>query len=139
VAADRLNADFAAEVVANVTKSPNVALYGLRYILAPGDSYFLRIGRDGASFELWSEQGPTSLGGGRTAIIRLGQPNTLRMEISGDTLRAFANGQLLASAQQPGLIRRGGQLALLTEMAGPPADGEVEVRFSDLKLYALIP
>ena len=51
----------------------------------------------------------------------------------------FANGQLLASAQQPGLTRRGGQLALLAEMAGPPADGEVEVRFSDLKLYALAP
>jgi serine/threonine-protein kinase len=139
LAADRLNTDFAVEVTANVTKSPSVALYGLRYSLGPGDSYFFRIGRDGASFDLWSEQGPTSLGGGRTTTIQRGQPNTLRLEIYGDTLRAFANGQLLGTAQHPGLTRRGGQLALLVEMAGPPPDGEVEVRFSDLKLYTLTP
>ena len=120
VAADRLNADFAVEVVASVTKSPNVALYGLRYILAPGDSYFFRIGRDGASFELWSEQGPTSLGGGRTTSSSAVNPTPCGWRSPATRSAPSPTASSWPAPSSPGLTRRGGQLALLAEMAGPP-------------------
>ena len=54
-------------------------------------------------------------------------------------MRVFANDREIDRVQHEGLGRRGGQAYLFVEMAGPPADGEVEVRFSDFKVYALAP
>jgi hypothetical protein len=138
-AADKQHEDFEVEVTGQATSSPEVALYGLRYTTTD-DSYFYRVTRDAGAYDLWSEKDRKLLSGGRTAALRrAGQPNQLRLEVRGDTIRVFANGQLLDQARHDGLARRGGQLHLFFEMAGPPSAGSVEVRFTDFKVYALTP
>lgn len=59
------------------------------------------------------------------------------MEVRGNTMRVFINGVEAERAQHEGLARRGGVLRLGVSMYGPPDDGDVEVRFTDFKVYAL--
>jgi len=91
-------------------------------------------------YRLWLVQGQSTAARGRsTWILPPSQPNLIRLEIRGDTLRALTNGHELARAGPPELgARRGGSVGLRWAMTGPPSEGSsVEVRFAQFALYGL--
>ncbi len=136
-----LSGDFAVEVRARVTKSVAQANYSIDYVLSGEDRYQFVVApsaqRHGIS--LGPQQRNFMSTDRNSAINRGGEENQLRMEVRGDTIIIFVNGQQLDKGQHEGLKRRGGTIELVAGMAGPPDDGEVEVRFTDFKAYALAP
>jgi hypothetical protein len=51
----------------------------------------------------------------------------------------YVNGEKVARAQEAALLSRGGQLGLWIQMDPAPVDGDVEVRFTNFKLYTWSP
>lgn len=133
-------ADFAAEVRARATKSAGQSFYGIRYLLA-GDDYYTAMVVPGTGTYLinWAGGAGNLAAALSPALGRGGDENRLRIEVHGDTLRLFINGREVDRVQHEGLARRPGTLGVLWGMTDPPADGEVELRFDDFKVFALAP
>lgn len=140
-AADRLLVDFAVEVVAQATKTVERARYGIEYVVEGDDRYRFEIAPAPQQYGIMlGPQRRNFMASDRSsAVNRAGEENHLRMEVQGDTIRVYVNGQLVDQAQHEGLARRGGTIELVVGMYGPPGDNEVEVRFADFRLYALDP
>ena len=68
-----------------------------------GDSYELQVKPKGRRFKLLRNPSSAAVSesGQSNAIKPLKQPNALRLEVKGARVRAFANGQLLASVEDP--------------------------------------
>lgn len=134
-----LSGDFAVEVRARATKSVEQATYSIDYVLSGEDRYQFVVApsvqRHGISL---GPQHRNFMSNDRNSTIsRGGEENQLRMEVRGDTMAIFVNGQELDKGRHDGLRRRGGTVELVAGMSGPPEDGEVAVRFTDFKVYAL--
>jgi hypothetical protein len=131
--------DFALEVRARVAKSADEAGYGLRYTYGgETERYLIYLRPSGGQYQVWWTPGQMALASGSSRVINGGHDeNVLRMEVRGDTLRLFVNGQEVDRVQHEGLLRRPGKVALAWLMDRPPAEGEVEVHFRDFKLYSL--
>ena len=101
-----------------------------RFFVDPG------VGRYG----IWWEKEKRLLVSGRTRALKSASgKNLLRVEVRGDTMQVFINGEEIDRVQHDGLARRGGEIRLYFGMVGPPAEDEVEFRFTDFKLYSLGP
>lgn len=139
-AAGKMEQDFAVRVHAQVTVSPGQAGCLIRYDLGTDGYYQFAIFPGVQWYEVrWSQSGP-DLANGYASVINVGNAdNEMRMEVQGDTLRAYVNGRLLASIQHEGLAKRGGVIQLAGQMVGrlheqvlgKAPNGEVEVRFTD--------
>ncbi len=139
-ALEKLSGDFAAEVRARATKSAAQARYGLSYTPSAGDMYVFSVAPEVGSFGVVfnQQQQRHALVQARTGALKRGdEENLLRMEIRGATMQVVINGRQVDSVGDEGLGRRGGTLNLNFSMQGPPADGEVEVRFTEFKLFSL--
>lgn len=139
-AADRVIEDFAVEVRASATKSPSAAQIALRYVLPGTPQVLYEFGaRPGDSgYHIWLNSPQRVLVSGRSSAINRGyEENHLRMEVRGDTMRVFANGRLIDEARHEGIATRSGRFHLIWAMWGAPEDGDVEVRFTDFRVYAL--
>jgi hypothetical protein len=136
-AVDKVFDDFAAEVRVRGIRSPGQTIYGIRYRVSPEESYTLQVRPVDRWYRiLWQSGGDHVLSSGNSSVINSGnEENHLRIEVRGDTLTAFANGQIIDRARHEGLVRRGGNIFLNWAMTGPPADQQVEVRFTDFKVY----
>jgi hypothetical protein len=76
---------------------------------------------------------------GRSPAIHRGyDENRLRLEVRGDTMRMFVNGEELGQARDDEVALRGGRVELIWDMSGPPEDGDVEVRFTNFKVSSLV-
>ena len=84
-------------------------------------------------------RGLTLASGRSSALNRGADDDLLRLEVRDDVARAFANGQEVDRAQHPAIGLRPAKLNLSWWMFGPAADGDVEVRFTDFKVYELAP
>lgn len=132
--------DFAVQVRARVTRSPEASAFGLAFQTGSGLLYQFEVTPADQGYRLWLVQGQSTAARGRsTWILPPSQPNLIRLEIRGDTLRALTNGHELARAGPPELgARQGGSVGLRWAMTGPPSEGSsVEVRFAQFALYAL--
>jgi transcriptional regulator with XRE-family HTH domain len=132
--------DFAIQVRARATRSPEASAFGLAFQTGSDQLYQFEVTPADQGYRLWLVQGQAAAAQGRsTWILPPSQPNLIRMEIRGDTLRALTNGHELARAGPPELdARQGGSVSLRWAMTGPPSEGSsVEVRFAQFALYAL--
>lgn len=135
--ADRPQGNVAIEVESNVTKSPAQAWHGVRMDFSGDDAYRAYINTQNRSFEVYAGD-TTLLDSGRSNAINLGgAPNALRVAFVKDTLTLSVNGQQVSQVRHDGLTRRTGNMQLAARMAAQPAEGEVEVRFKNFKVYAL--
>jgi hypothetical protein len=131
--------NFAAEVRAQATRALYQARYCLRYQIASGDFYEFMVRPGTQTYQFWSsrirlvESKPSSV------IKPLGAASLLRIEVVGDTLRGFVNGEQVGQKQIEGLDRRGGLVGLAVQLADPPGGGDVEVRFTDFRVYTWTP
>lgn len=138
-AADRIPGDFAVEVRGRATRKPDRARYAIDYVVAGEDRYRFEIAPGPSSYGI--HLGPMRrnfMASGRTgAVHQADEENHLRMEVRGDTMTVFANGEELDQGQHAGLARRGGTIELVAGMFGTLTDGDVEVRFTDFRVYTL--
>ncbi|HVA23802.1 MAG TPA: hypothetical protein VMW62_05360 [Chloroflexota bacterium] len=135
-ALNRVTGDFAFEVRARATRSPANAVYGLRYF--PGSREFgfgIRPGQK--SYQFWEIFRPPLLAAQTTAIAPDESDNVLRLEVHGNTLRLFANGQMLDSVQDDAFTARPASVGLFFDTAAAPTGESVEMRYSDFKVYSL--
>lgn len=143
-ASDRISDDFAVEAKAVASKSSSEARYGI-YYQVEATTYSFTVGGDGRYALHYNLVGaPTPPGNtyrsGRTSQLSRGQASDrLRIEVRGDTIRCYVNGTEIDSAQDEGFARRPASVGLFIAMGAQPAEDEVEVHFTDFKLYALGP
>lgn len=135
---DKLRGDFVAEAVARATKSTAQAQYGIHYNLG-GNAQWQRNVRPGAGqYQIYGAKDAHSFADGRSAAVKRGsEENLRRIEVRGDVMIVLVNGQELDRAQHPDLAKRGGSIVLRWQMTGPAADGDVEVRLTDFKVFDL--
>jgi transcriptional regulator with XRE-family HTH domain len=132
--------DFAIQVRGRVTRSPEASAFGLAFEAAPDQMYEFDVTPAEQGYRLELAQGQSPAADGQSNwILPPSQPNLLRVEVRGDTLRVLANGHELARAGPPQLAdRQGGKVSLRWAMTGPPSEGNsVEIRFAQFALYAL--
>lgn len=139
--ANRVQGDFAVEVTARTLKSSAEVRYGLICDLGPDNFLvFAMNANDGTYVAATGNRGDIrrSLTSGRASSVRpANQDNVMRLEVRGEALRLFVNGQELAPARLPSRSREASLLGLQFGMLGPLADGDLEVRFDDYKVFAL--
>ena len=154
-AAGKILDDFAVEVRAKAVKSPSQVRYGLEYWFPdparmPGsqaggyrlftDIYRFFVDPGVGRYGIRWEKENRSLASGRTRALESDSgENLLRVEVRGDTMRVFINGDEIERVQHDGLARRGGEIRLHFGMVGPSAGDEVEIRFWDFNVYSLDP
>jgi len=131
--------DFAVEARVGATRSPDGAEYAVAYFPTPNAVYRWTVAPGTQRYRVFGEN--RNLQVGRSTAVRPGaEENLLRMEVRGDTMHGFINGQEAARVQHAGLAVRGGAIRIgFFALCGPLADGDVEVRFTDFKVYALDP
>lgn len=138
-ASGRIQEEFAVEVRARVAKSPLAAEYGLMYDLPRADDWYNWVvtPETGEYRFVWAGSGNnTKLLEDRSNLLRRGREETLlRMEVSGDTARLLANGEELAKVRHEGLTRRDVTVRLIARITAPPEDVDVEVRYTDFKVF----
>jgi hypothetical protein len=132
--------DFAVQVRGRVTRSPEASAFGLGFQEGPDQQYLVYVTPADQGFRLELGRGQGAPLSGRSAwILPAAQPNLVRLEIRGNTLRLLINGHELAREAPPGLTaRQGGNVSLRWAMTAPPSEGgSVEVRFAQFALYTL--
>ena len=132
--------DFAVQVRARVTRSPEASAFGLGFESDSAAQYLFYVTPADQTFRLQLPQGQGAPVSGRTAwILPPTQPNLLRLEMRGGNLRILINGHELVREAPPGLAaRQDGKVSLRWAMTTAPSDGgSVEVRFAQFALYTL--
>ncbi len=139
---DRVSGDFAAEIRAQVTRSPAEARVGLTYDGGGEDVLLLGLRTVDGVYQGVLGRGLDSrqVARNRAASARLRNlDNVLRFELRGDMWRLLINGPEVETVKLPARPRSPGQIVLQVAMIGPPADGDIEVRFTDYRVYSLAP
>ena len=136
-ASDKIFGDFAAEVGVQVSKSSGQTQFSLSYLPVTNEVYSFTVSPVGNYGLHWSKEQRSLISGRSSAFNPTSEDNVIRLELRGDIVTLYANGRKLDSFQQQDLARRGGSLSLGWNMFGPPSDGDVEVRFTDFRVYAL--
>jgi class 3 adenylate cyclase len=142
LANDRLTEDFAVEVRARITSSPNATRFGLQYALSQADFFTFTIfpGTTGYNISRTANQQAQLLAAGRSSAMRPPrEDNLLRIQVRGNTVRLFINGQEVGLATHESLGKRDGQVALNIAANGPLDNRTAEVEFRDFKVFALSP
>lgn len=139
-AADKVWEDFAVEVKARATRSAAASGYTIIYLAPPDHRYEYQVRAGDAVYSIWSAEDNRTLAIGRTGAANRGsEENHLRLEVRGDTMTIFLNGQLIDRAQHSGLAARDGALVLASNLRGLDPDVDLEVRFTDFKVLAWQP
>ncbi|MBI4216482.1 MAG: hypothetical protein HY687_03725 [Chloroflexi bacterium] len=145
-AAGKMSQDFAVQVHAQVTKGTGQTGCLIRYDLGSDGHYQFGIFPDEQWYEVRRSNLGPDLAGGKSNAIKMGSgDNEMRLELQGDTLRAYVNGQLLASIRNEGLAQRGGVVQLNSQvigriggnLVGHAPDDVVETRFTNFRLSGL--
>ncbi|HZO31200.1 MAG TPA: protein kinase [Chloroflexota bacterium] len=142
LARDQVVEDFAVEVRARITSSPNVTRFGLQFLAAQGEYFTFTIHPGTTGFNISRTLGPQAqaLTTGRTTAMRPpGEDNLIRVEVRGDTARLYVNGQEAGLTRHESLARRGGQVGLNMAATGQLANRTAEVQFREFKVFALSP
>ena len=80
--------------------------------------------------------GSAELFNGRSSAVKPDKElNLLRVELCKDTARVVINGQEVRKVQHERLARRDGTLQLVALMSDKPADGQVDARFDNFRVY----
>ena len=142
LANERVLEDFAVEVRARITTSPNVTRFGIQFLAAQGEFFTFTIHPGLTAFNIsrtLNQQAQAVTSGRTTAMRPPGEDNLLRVEVRGDTARIFVNGQEAGLTRHESLAKRGGQVGLNMAAAGQLANRASEVEFRDFKVFALTP
>ena len=138
----RMFGDFAVEARARATRSPDEAEYAVGYDPTPSSAYRFLVTPGVQRYRVHWLQERRNLAVGRSSAVNPGAgENLLRIEVRGDTLRCFINGQEVDRVQHVGLAARGGsvRIGFYALSGGPLVDGDVEVRFTEFRVYSLDP
>lgn len=143
LASGTVSEDFAVEVRGRVTGSPNVARFGVQFVVGgPAEFFTFSIHPGAAAFNIsrTANQVAQSLTAGRTTAMRPPpEDNLLRVEVRGDTARLFVNGQEAGLARHESFGKRGGQLGLNMAATGQLINRTAEVQLREFKVFALAP
>lgn len=135
-AANRLSGDFAFEVKAKATKSASQAVYGLR--LYPGSRDFgFGVWPGQKSYQLWEIFQPALIAARSSSITTGEGDNVLRMEVRGNGIRLFINGQPVDDRQDDAFVTRPASVGLFFDTTASPGDNPVEIRYTDFKVFSL--
>src|SRR5579864_3492726 len=128
------------EVSAVATRSPDQAFYGVDYDVPGGTTYRFGIAPGASQYTLnaISTGPPRVLARGRTnAILSPPAANQIRMDVRGNSISLLINGNQINVVRDEGVNARPGAVGIHFALTAPPADGQVEVRFTGFKVYAL--
>lgn len=142
LATGTITEDFAVEVRARVTSSPNATRFGFQFLVLQGEffTFTLHPGLMGYNISRTANQQAQSLTNGRNRAMRPSrEDNLLRVEVRGDTARVFVNGQEVGLTRHESLSKRGGQIGLNMAATGQLANRTAEVEFRDFKVFSLAP
>jgi hypothetical protein len=135
-AANRLTGDFAFEVKAKAATSAVYALYGLRFF--PGSREFgFGIQPGQKSYQVWEIFQPPFLVARSNAVEPGEAENLLRLELRGNAMRLFINGQEIDGRQDEAFGVRPASVGVLFDTRAMPNEALVEIRFRDFKVYSL--
>lgn len=135
-ALNRVTGDFAVEVRARAAMSASSAVYGLRFY--PGQREFAFGLEPGQKrWLLWEIFRPPLLSATSPAVAPGDADNLLRMEVRGNAIRLFANGQLLDSLQDDAFAVRPADVGLFFDSVAPPLSDTVELRYSAFRVFSL--
>ena len=140
LANERLASDFAVEIRARLTGSPNATRFGLQYFPTSAEFFTFTLfpANTGYSVSRTAGQQSQSLATGRAPAMRPpGEDNLLRIQVQGDAARVLVNGREVALARHESLGKRNGQIGIIIAANDVLANRTAEVEFRDFKVFAL--
>ncbi len=135
-AANRLSGDFAVEVRARAGRPSASAIYGLRFI--PGSREFgFAVRPSQKSYQLWEIFQPPFVAARSSQVAADEQENLLRLEVRGNSLRLFVNGQEVDGRDDAAFAPRPASVGVFFGTVAAPNEPPVTVNFTSFKVYAV--